>query len=192
MFHRESRVLQDENNGRRVADSLVEHRSSDVLLPEHVAFIEAAPFFFIASAHAGEVDCSFKGGAPGFVKATSERTLLYPDYDGNRMYRTLGNILGSSAIGLPFISFDETNAPGVQLRRLRIRGSARILKTQEVQNALPGAKCYVEVSVATVFPNCPRYIPTMSLEEKSDYLPNSEGETRIPEWKTRDYIKDLL
>src|SRR4051812_22923030 len=106
LFHVGNRALQDRFDGRRVADALEARRRVTAFLPEHVAFIEAAPFFFLATAAEGAVDCSFKGGPPGFVRITGPATLEWPDYDGNSMYLSLGNIARSAAIGMLFIAFD--------------------------------------------------------------------------------------
>ena len=106
LFHDGNRALQDRFDGRRVADALEARRRVDAFLPEHVAMIEAAAFFFLATAAEGHVDCSFKGGPPGFVRVTGPAELEFPDYDGNSMYLSLGNILLSPAIGMLFVSFD--------------------------------------------------------------------------------------
>ncbi|MDB5378304.1 MAG: pyridoxamine 5-phosphate oxidase family protein, partial [Rubritepida sp.] len=71
----------------------------------------SVPFFFIATAHGEAVDCSFRGGAPGFVKVTGPSTLEWPEYDGNSMYRTAGNILRSPRTGLLFLRSAPGHAP---------------------------------------------------------------------------------
>ena len=61
------------------------------------AFIESLPYFFLATADAeGRPDCSFKGGAPGFVRVTGPGELAFPDYDGNGMFKSLGNLLANA------------------------------------------------------------------------------------------------
>ena len=58
------------------------------------AFVESAPFFFMATAdEQGRPDCSFKGGIPGFVKVPAPDLLVFPDYDGNGMFKSLGNLV---------------------------------------------------------------------------------------------------
>ncbi|MDG1212124.1 MAG: pyridoxamine 5'-phosphate oxidase family protein, partial [Paracoccaceae bacterium] len=117
MFHDGHRALQDEFDGRRVADTLETHRRLPEFGDDQKALIEEAPFFILATAHAGSVDCSFKGGPSGFVRVTGPTTLEWPDFDGNSMYRSTGNILKSPACGLLFIRFDGST-------RLRVNGDA--------------------------------------------------------------------
>ncbi|WP_165838808.1 pyridoxamine 5'-phosphate oxidase family protein [Roseicella frigidaeris] len=186
LFHAGNRSLQDRHDGRRVADALEARRRVSAFAPEHVALIEAAPFFFLASAAEGAVDCSFKGGPPGFVRVTGPASLEWPDYDGNSMYLSLGNILRSPAIGLLFIAFDGRSP------RLRLRGRASLVEDPARLAALPGARRLVRVAVTDIFPNCPRYIPDLATSQPSAYLPREDGGSAPPDWKGRDYIRDIL
>ena len=83
--------------------------------------------FFIATADAhGQPDCSYKGGLPGFVRVLDDTTLAIPDYDGNGMYRTWGNVLVNPQVGLLFPDFEQP-------KRLRVNGTARIASQSAVQ-----------------------------------------------------------
>jgi uncharacterized protein len=186
LFHAGNRELQDRFDGRRVADTLEARRRVDAFLPEHVAMIEAAAFFFLATAAEGAVDCSFKGGPPGFIRVTGPAELEFPDYDGNSMYLSLGNILRSAAIGMLFVPFDGRSL------RLRLRGRAALVEDAARIAAIPGARRLVRVAVDDIFPNCPRYIPDLSAGKASAYLPRPDGGQLAPEWKTRDYIQPIL
>lgn len=86
--------------GTRLADRLEEVRVHHQFWEDEVAQIEAAQFFILATATDDAVDCSFKEGAAGFVKVTGPATLEWPDYDGNSVYRSLGNISENPKIGL--------------------------------------------------------------------------------------------
>jgi predicted pyridoxine 5'-phosphate oxidase superfamily flavin-nucleotide-binding protein len=68
----------------------------------------------------GRPDCSFKGGAPGFVRVTADNEIAFPDYDGNGMFKSLGNLLVNPNVGLLFIDLHE------RPRRLRVNGSATV------------------------------------------------------------------
>ena len=69
------------------------------------AFIEGAGFFFLATADTdGRPDCSFKGGLPGFVAVTGPSEIAFADYDGNGMFKSLGNLLVNPWVGLLFIA----------------------------------------------------------------------------------------
>jgi hypothetical protein len=186
LFHDGNRALQDRYDGRRVADTLEARRRAATFEPQHVALIEAAPFFFLATAAEGAVDCSFKGGPPGFVRITGPAALEFPDYDGNSMYLSLGNIMKSPSIGMLFIAFDGKSL------RLRLRGQASLVEDPARIAAIPGARRLVSVAVTDIFPNCPRYIPDLAGGAPSAYLPQPDGSQIPPEWKGRDYIRDIL
>jgi predicted pyridoxine 5'-phosphate oxidase superfamily flavin-nucleotide-binding protein len=186
MFHDGHRALQDRFDGRRVADALEKHRRLAAFGPEHVALIEGAAFFFLATAHGGSVDCSFKGGPPGFVRVTGPTNLEWPDFDGNSMYRSLGNILKSPNVGLLFMRF------GGGHDRLRVNGRAEIDEDHPGLAGWPGAKAMVRLAAREIFPNCPRYIPDLESGQGSGYWPGAGGPGAKPAWKERDYIRPIL
>lgn len=184
-FHEGMRALQDRYDGRRTANALEKHRLHGDFWPEERAMIEAASFFFIASAHDGHVDCSIKCGDPGFVKIVGPGTLEYPEYDGNSMYRTAGNILRSPQVGLLFVGFDGG-------RRIRLNGRAEILDDAEALARHHGAKFVVRVA-GDLFPNCPRYIPDLAAGTPSPHPPRAgQPPPPAPEWKSRDYLIGTL
>ncbi len=192
MFHEGNRLLQDRYGGRKVADRLVERRTRSEFAPEHVAFIQSVPFFFIATGHEDILDCSFKGGDPGFVRVTDKNRLAYPDYDGNRMFKTLGNLVKNPNVGLLFIRFDREQAGDATLHRLRVTGLAEVHDDHPLLSSCPGAMRIVEVTARYIFPNCPRYIPEMRMVEPSRYVPREGEEPPVPQWKQRDYIKEVI
>ena len=123
-YHEGMRALQDRYDGRAVPDRLAANRMRQKFTDGDREFIETAPFFFLATATPESVDCSFKGGEPGFVQVVGENVLAWPDYDGNRMYRSLGNVMQNARVGLLFIRFDGTLLDGAA--RLRVNGRAEI------------------------------------------------------------------
>jgi len=117
-YHAGMRALQDRFDTRRLADRLDEKLARQDFSDEDRAFIESRSMFFLATADGeGRPDCSFKGGAPGFVRVTGDAELVFPSYDGNGMFRSLGNVLVNPAMALLFIDFERPN-------RLRVNGSA--------------------------------------------------------------------
>lgn len=94
---------------------------SSSLTPAQAALVARADTFFIASQHSeGGADASHRGGAPGFVRvADGGRALSWPDYPGNAMFQTLGNIAVDGRAGLLFIDFDSGST-------LQLSGTARI------------------------------------------------------------------
>ena len=190
-YHDGMRQLQDRYEGRDVADRLERHRMRTTFNDDDRSLIETAPFFFLASAAGDNVDCSFKGGTPGFVRITDKQELTWPDYDGNRMYRSLGNILRSPRVGLLFMSFAGNRFDG-SAARLRVTGHAHIEDAPSEISDWPGAKRLIRLAVDHIFPNCPRYIPKLLSKEDSIYLPKEGYNPPDPDWKSRDFVKDIF
>jgi predicted pyridoxine 5'-phosphate oxidase superfamily flavin-nucleotide-binding protein len=187
MYHEGSRRLQDQFESRRIADRLEEKLTRATFTGDDKAFIESLPYFFLATADAdGRPDCSFKGGVPGFVRITGPHELAFPDYDGNGMFKSLGNILVNAAVGMLFIGMHG------KPQRLRVNGEARVNRDDPLLASIVGAQLIVRVGVRAIFPNCPRYIPTMQMVEPSIYAPRPGCEPPEPAWKTFDSFKDVL
>src|SRR5438270_8925023 len=168
MYHEGNRRLQDAFDSRRISDRLEEKLTRTAFTDDDKAYIEAAIFFFIATADAeGRPDCSFKGGMPGFVRVTGPSQLAFPDYDGNGMFKSLGNLVVNPHVGMLFIAMHGTP------RRLRINGKARIDRDDTLLTETVGAQLIVRVKADVIFPNCPRYIPSMTLNEASIYVPHA-------------------
>jgi uncharacterized protein len=179
MYHEGNRRLQDEFDSRRISDRLEEKLTRVTFTPEDTAFIESAIYFFLATADAeGHPDCSFKGGASGFVRVTAADELAFPDYDGNGMFKSLGNLLVNAHVGLLFI--DLHGKP----RRLRVNGTATVSRTDPLLSRSVGAQLIVRVKARAIFPNCPRYIPKLELVEPSVYVPQPGRDPVEPAWKT--------
>lgn len=186
MFHDGQRALQDRFDGRRVADALEKHRRFAEFGAEQRRLIEESAFFFLATAHGQSVDCSFKGGPAGFVRVTGPKTLEWPDFDGNSMYRSVGNISASPNVGLLFVRFDGSSY------RLRVNGPAELIFDHPALTGYPGAKLMVRLEAREIFPNCPRYIPDLANDTPSDFLPQTGKPVPRPAWKERDYIAPIL
>ena len=186
LYHDGSRRLQDAFATRRLADRLEEVIKHTVFTDGDRAFIESRALFFLATADAeGRPDCSYKGGRPGFVRVVGPSTLAFPSYDGNGMFKSLGNILVNPHVGLLFIDFESP-------KRLRVNGRASIDEGDPLLADFVGAQVVVRVEAEAAFPNCPRYIHKMSMVETSPYAP-AEGHTPpVPEWKTRPVFREVL
>ncbi|MCU0886745.1 MAG: pyridoxamine 5'-phosphate oxidase family protein [Rubritepida sp.] len=185
-YHDDMRALQDASDGRRVADALERHRLHRTLTDEDVAMIRAAPCLFIATGDGTTMDCSVKAGDPGFVQVTGPAEIEWPDYDGNSMYRTLGNILRNPHVGLLFVAFDGRS------RRLRISGRATLHEDAATLARHHGGRRVVRVACDEIYPNCPRYIPDLATGAPSPFVPRPGEAPPAPEWKSRDYIRDIL
>jgi predicted pyridoxine 5'-phosphate oxidase superfamily flavin-nucleotide-binding protein len=186
VYHPGMRELQDRRDTRRIADRLAEVTLRRQFTDEDRAFIEGSRMFFLATAATdGSPDCSYKGGRPGFVRVTDAATLEIPDYDGNGMYRSWGNVRVNPRVALLFIDFETP-------RRLRVNGSAEILDDPALCAAHPGAVFMVRVRAQEIFPNCPRYIHRMQLVEESAYAPRASYTPPVPAWKGYEVFRDAL
>jgi uncharacterized protein len=189
LYHDASRRLQDRFDTRRLADRLQERFAASPAIDEDDrAFIERMDMFFLATADAdGRPQCSYKGGDPGFVRVLDEWTVAFPDYDGNGMFLSLGNVLQNPQVGMLFIDF-VAQRPS----RLRLNGIASIEEHDELLDHYPGARLIVRVRATEVFPNCPRYIHRMALVQRSRFVPRVGEQTPIPGWKRTDWACDVL
>ena len=187
MYHDGNRALQDQFDSRRIADRLEEKLTRTAFTADDKVFIESAIFFFLATADAdGRPDCSFKGGAAGFVQVTGPSELAFPDYDGNGMFKSLGNLKVNANVGLLFIDMLE------RPRRLRVNGTATVSRDDPLLGSTVGAQMIVRVQARAIFPNCPRYIPKLQLAEMSDYVPKAGCGFPEPAWKGFDAFKDVV
>lgn len=185
LFHEGNRTLQDQFDSRRIADRLEQVTLRRQFSEEDRAFIEGAEFFFLATADAdGRPDCSFKGGPPGFVHLTGPNELAFPDYDGNGMFKSLGNVLVNPSVGLLFI------ATGEKPKRLRVNGTASVSRDDPDIGTFVGAQLLIRVTARAIFPNCPRYIP--GRDGPSPYIPREDVAPLEPAWKTFDEFRDAV
>jgi predicted pyridoxine 5'-phosphate oxidase superfamily flavin-nucleotide-binding protein len=186
VYHTGMRELQDARDTRRIADRLAEVTLRSAFTDEDRAFIANSRMFFLATADGeGNPDCSYKGGLPGFVQVTDGNRLAIPDYDGNGMYRSWGNVLANPRVALLFIDFETP-------KRLRVNGSARIVQDAARCAMHPGAVFVVEVQAERIFPNCPRYIHRMQMVEESVHSPRPDYTPPVPAWKSFEVFRDAL
>lgn len=185
-FHEGMQALQDEMDGRRTAETIAAKYRHLEFSDADRTLIAEAPCVFIASAWNDYVDCSMKSGDPGFVKIVGPGTLEYPEYDGNSMYRTLGNIRQNPNIGLLFAKFDGRTL------RLRINGRATILQDAESLSRHHGARFVIRV-VCEAYPNCTRYIPNFEDGTPAPHVPREgQGTPPVPSWKKRPEFRNGL
>ena len=185
-YHAGMRELQDRFDARRLADRLDEKLGRSEFSAEDRELIESRELFFLATADAeGRPDCSYKGGDAGFVRVTGASELAFPSYDGNGMFRSLGNVLANPAVALLFIDFERP-------RRLRVNGRATFSSDDALRREFEGAQLVVRVRAERIFPNCPRYIHRMSVAERSPYVPRAGYTPPEPRWKSFDIFRDVL
>jgi predicted pyridoxine 5'-phosphate oxidase superfamily flavin-nucleotide-binding protein len=186
LYHDGQRLLQDRFDTRHLADRIDERLVDDMIDADDKAFIERLDMFFIATAdEQGYPNCSYKGGEPGFVRVVDEHTVAFPNYDGNGMYLSAGNMLANPNVGMLFIDFERG-------RRLRLNGVASINEHDELIERYPEAQFVVRVRAREVFPNCPRYIHKYQLVKRSRFVPKARCPTPVPDWKRSAWARDVL
>jgi len=187
IYSEQHRRLQRDFDSERLADRVRDIIVAPVLADEHRAFIESRDMFFLTSIdHRGFPTCSYKGGAPGFVRVPDERTIAFPSYNGNGMFLSLGNMAGNDKVGMLFMDFETPH-------RMRVHGTARIDRRDPLLDAFEGAELVVRVRVSEVFVNCPRYVHTYRRVGLSNYAPRAGHDCPpAPQWKRIDAVQDAL
>jgi predicted pyridoxine 5'-phosphate oxidase superfamily flavin-nucleotide-binding protein len=119
-------------------------RTGTALDGRQIDLISRSDTFFIASVHAQRgADVSHRGGEPGFVEVTDATHLRFPDYLGNRMFQTLGNLEIDPRAGLLFLDWESGLA-------LQLTGRAEIVWDEDVIAAYPGAERVVTFAIDAV------------------------------------------
>jgi predicted pyridoxine 5'-phosphate oxidase superfamily flavin-nucleotide-binding protein len=186
LYHEGNRRLQDRFDTRRLADRIEERLDRATFDADDRAFIESRDMFFLATADEhGMPQCSYKGGEPGFVRVVDERTLAFPNYDGNGTYLSMGNLLLNPQLGILFIDFTSP-------KRLRVNGIASIAEDDPLLAAYSEAQFVVRLSATHVLPNCPRYVHRMEVVERSRFVPRDGCKTPVPDWKRQAWSHDAL
>ena len=187
MYHDGNRQLQERFGATALADRLVEKTTRRRFGDGDKEFIESCSFFFLATADAqGRPDCSHKGGAPGFVRVLAPDLLVYPDYDGNGMFKSLGNVRVNAHVGMLFIAMGE------KPKRLRVNGKATLSFDDPLLKEFPGGQLLVRVTPSYIFPNCPRYVHNVQMIAPSIYVPEKGCAAVEPAWKGFDDFKDVV
>ena len=186
LYHDEHRALQERFDTVKLATLLDTGWVHEVIKPEEREFMQSRDMFFLSTVDPdGHPTVSYKGGPAGFVHVVDERTLVFPGYDGNGMFLSMGNIEGQSKVGLLFIDFQSPN-------RLRVQGSARVVTEGPLLERWAEAQYAVEVEVAKVWVNCPRYIHRYDKVDESRYVPRPGKRTPLASWKRLDFVQDAL
>ena len=180
------RQLQDSFDSRALADTLEFATVKPLIDDAAKTFIEERAFLFLSTVNeSGHPTVSYKGGAPGFVRVLDPTTLMFPSYDGNGMFLSMGNIAGDGRIGLLFIDF---NTP----HRVRAHANAVLVHDGPLLDSYPGADLVVVATITETFINCPRYITKHASSEPAPHVPDANGEVPLAEWKKIDLLQDVL
>lgn len=186
LYGKQHRELQDAFGTRAMADRVEELVCRTEFDEGASQFIQSAEMFFLSSIdHQGRPTVSYKGGDAGFVKVLDNTTLLFPSYDGNGMFFSMGNLNTNPNVGLLFISFENPN-------RLRVQGKASLSTDPALMAHYQEADFVVIVKLSEFWVNCPRYIPKMEKIRDSRYVPRAHCETPLAGWKQLDLVQDVI
>ncbi|MDD5758689.1 MAG: pyridoxamine 5'-phosphate oxidase family protein [Desulfobulbaceae bacterium] len=167
--------LQEKFNTEKRAQAFYDNQVLDHLNPRMLEFIANQEILVIATSDAkGDCDCSLRAGEAGFVHALDEKTLVYPEYRGNGVTASLGNILENPHIGMMFIDFIKDTVG------LHVNGKAAIIENNELlerEDLSPqiledmnkkGRKPerWVLVEVEEAYMHCSKHIPFYKKAEK--------------------------
>lgn len=159
-------VLQDAMGTGARAERFLADQMSDRLVPSMQEFIARMTMAFVATADAhGECDSTLRAGPPGFVRVLDDRRVAWPEYRGNGVMASLGNITENPHVGLMMIDFTD------ELIGLHVNGAARLVEDEELRGehpdlpveTVPGrrASVWVEVTVEEAYIHCRKHIPRM-------------------------------
>lgn len=186
IYGKQHKIMQEKFDTEQLADSVGENIVQCEINDENKSFIESRDMFFLTTIdHRGYPTCSYKGGNPGFVKVVDNKTLVFPSYDGNGMFLSMGNITDCNKIGLLFINFEIPH-------RVRIHGVATVSSDDVLIADFYEAELIVRVNITEIFANCPRYIHKYKRIETSKYVPQTECKTPVAQWKRIDVLQDSL
>ncbi|MBL1096278.1 pyridoxamine 5'-phosphate oxidase family protein [Streptomyces sp. 205] len=146
------------------ADRFYDEQVLDHLNVRMREFIGSQEMFFLATADRhGECDSTFRAGPPGFLRVIDEHTVAYPEYRGNGVLASLGNIEENPHLGILMIDFLRYRIG------LHVNGRARVVEDAEMRAAHPGlpvdpvpgrrAAVWVEVTVEEAYIHCAKHIP---------------------------------
>ena len=185
-YSKQHRALQAQFGTEKMADRIEQLASHVEFNDDAKGFIEHSEMFFLTTINdKGQPTVSYKGGDMGFVKVLDSNTLIFPSYDGNGMFLSMGNIVGNAQIGMLFISFEAPH-------RIRVQGTATISQDAKLLAHYKEADFVVTVKLSELWQNCPRYIPKMEKVRDSRYVPRADCETPLAEWKRVDLLQDVL
>jgi len=186
LFGQAHRDLQDEFETRDLANRIIDLACKEELDDDDKGFIQSRDMFFLSTVDGnGSPTVSYKGGDMGFLRVVDEKTIVFPSYDGNGMFLSMGNVAATGKVGLLLIDFENPH-------RMRIQGTAEVSREPELLVTFKEAQLVIKVTVDKVFVNCPRYIHKYKKESLSRYVPREEAETPLATWKRIDLMQDVL
>ncbi|HSE58400.1 MAG TPA: pyridoxamine 5'-phosphate oxidase family protein [Nitrospiraceae bacterium] len=158
------------------ADQFYNNQVLAYLNPHMREFIARQEMVCIATAGAdGACDCSLRSGPPGFVQVVDDKTLVYPEYRGNGVFASVGNILENPRIGLLFVDYFQSTVG------LHVNGTARVLSNDDILSRPDGPaslaeaakqrggrrpECWIAVGIEEAYIHCSKHVPLLAKRDK--------------------------
>lgn len=166
--------LQKKLGTAKKAQAFYKNQMLDHLNPEMCEFISNQEIVCIATSDAnGECDCSFRNGPPGWVRVINDKTLAFPEYRGNGVFASMGNIMENPHVGMIFVDFFDSTVG------LHVNGKVRIFMDQAISGLVPDdlkknipkggglkAECWVVVEIEEAYIHCSKHIPRLKKMKK--------------------------
>lgn len=186
LYSAKHRALQEEFNTTKLADLLDNGWIHEKITEDEKNFISSRDMFFLSTVDPdGMPTVSYKGGSAGFVRVLDDSTLIFPGFDGNGMFYSVGNIDGQGKVGMLFIDFETPH-------RVRVQGVATLVREHPLLAEYAEAKYLIMVDITKIWVNCPRYIHKYKKLDQSKYVPEPCKVTPIPTWKRLDMVQDAI
>ena len=178
------RSVQQQLGTQARAQKFYDRQMQDQLTDRMIQLIHEQEMVFVATADAtGNCDCSPRFGRPGFVRVLDPHTLAYPEYRGNGVFASLGNIQENPHVGLVFLDFFRTTVG------LHVNGSAKVYSPEQLpsnwseapavsaKSTGPATECWVVIEVDEAYIHCSKHVPLL------------EKATKAIDWGTDDPVK---
>ncbi len=186
LYSAKHRALQEEFDTTKLADLLDNGWIHEKITEDEKNFISSRDMFFLSTVDPdGMPTVSYKGGSAGFVRVLDDSTLIFPGFDGNGMFYSVGNIDGQGKVGMLFIDFETPH-------RVRVQGVAKLVREHPLLAEYAEAKYLIMVDITKIWVNCPRYIHKYKKLDQSKYVPEPCKVTPIPTWKRLDMVQDAI
>lgn len=182
--------LQQEYQSQERAARFYHRQMHDHLTEDMQAFIQRQEMVFIATADAkGHCDCSPRFGQPGLVHIINSQVVAYPEFRGNGVFASLGNIYENPNIGLVFVDFFDTTVG------LHVNGQASICQIDQIPTSLSFLEetykigetirlieRWVMIEIEEAYIHCSKHVPRLQKLDKSIFWGTDDPKAKVDDF----------
>ncbi len=187
------REMQSQQQSQARAQRFYQRQLRDRLSDKMVELIRRQEIVFVATADArGNCDCSPRFGTAGFVLVLDDKSLAYPEYRGNGVFASLGNIAENPHIGLVFVDFFDTtvglhvNGIAGSYQAKRIPPTLASYLDSESPTLDSAVECWVVITIEEAYIHCSKHVPLLEKKDK-----RISWGTDDPLAKSDDYFQSI-